>query len=717
MSEVAVPAPVPPDDPDAWYAPATRAQREVHPGVVVTVRDQGADYSYEVREPTPAAAGERTLARVREHFADANRSRPRTREGTAERMAAGFAGKYERALERLLADVPSRAARRRVRYRALRDLRCLGPVTPLALDEAVEVAAADGERVRVHTERFAPALSDLSTDAAHLDRVLSERLRRYTVPFREFDVPVVLFRERVLGADAFDVKYAVREPDLLPGDEALIADCKDRIWEENVDGVVEDRAAFVRERARQFLARQLTARNASAWLESTAQRVRRALSAYGVGVPPVDERYATDRLEDLVYYVLRDFVGDDKLTVPIRDERLEDVEANRVGERVKVVPRPHVHDGRVPTNLVFEDEDRFTNVVTQLAAAGGVELNASRPSAKVNLDPVEVPEDLTIRCAVALPVISEDGPHVSIRKQSPEAMTPVDLVESDGVSPAVVALLWMAYEHHRVTLFSGPTGVGKTTLMNAHMPFVPYDDRPISIDEGSREVRLPQETGVSLTTRDHQNEFKRVSMADLMTETNYLNPDVEVVAEINTPASFATFGEVLNTGHGVVGTTHAEDVETLVNRTIEQGLPAYLLRELDLVVFPRHVDDERYVGTVVEFVDPEAADQLPGAGGRTVKDGAEVAWNRVAHRDHDGDFHLAGSAGERADAVRFFERVGRATDRPVADVEAEFERKCRYVEYMVREEMTDFQTLFAFLSDLRNEEAAAVERVASDRGR
>jgi type IV secretory pathway ATPase VirB11/archaellum biosynthesis ATPase len=81
------------------------------------------------------------------------------------------------------------------------------------------------------------------------------------------------------------------------------------------------------------------------------------------------------------------------------------------------------------------------------------------------------------------------------------------------------------------------------------MPFVPYDDRPVSIDEGSQEVRLPHETGVSLTTRDHENEYKRVSIAWLMTETNYLNPDAGVIAEINTPASFETFGERLNTGY------------------------------------------------------------------------------------------------------------------------------------------------------------------------
>jgi len=460
-----VPAPVPPEDPSAWYAPDVRTQREVFPGVVATVTEADGAFRYRVREPWLTPADRAELDRVMEHFAGASLRRPRTREGTRERAERGFEGKYERAVERLLTGTHEGC--RRVRYYALRDLRCLGDLTPLALDERVEVGDTTGEELLVHTENFAPAHTGLPTDHEYLDRFLAERLERHTVPFQGFDIPVVVYRERLLGSDAFDTKYAVLEPELLPGDEALIEACKDRIWEANVDSVVEDKAAFVRERAREFLSRQLTARNAGAWLAAARYRVRSALAEYGVGVPPVNDRFAGDRLDDLVYYVLRDFVGDDKLTVPIRDDYLEDIEANRVGERVKVVPRRTLHDERIPTNLVFEDEDRFTNLVTQLAAADGVELNASNPSAKVNLEPEEVSEDTTIRCAVGLPVISEDGPHVSIRKQSPEAMTPVDLVERGAMPSELVALLWMLYEHHGVVLFSGPTGVGKTTLMNA----------------------------------------------------------------------------------------------------------------------------------------------------------------------------------------------------------------------------------------------------------
>ncbi|WP_435360549.1 type II/IV secretion system ATPase subunit [Haloarchaeobius sp. DFWS5] len=715
-----VPPPIPPGDPDAWYAPDVRAQHSVGSDTVATIRETDDGFHYSVREPSLTESDTELLDRITNHFAAANLRRPRTREGTVARMHDGLAPKYERALDRLLDG--SAAARRRVRYHAVRDVGCLGELTPLAMDDHIEVADPSGEALAVHTRNYAPATTDLANDVAFLDRFASERLARYEVPFREFDVPVVLYRENLIGSDAFATKYAVLEPGLMPGDEALIDECKERIWETNVASVVDDRTSFIRDRAERFLSRQLTAANASAWAETSAHRVREAFADAGLGVPPVDGRYDEGRLEDLVYYVVRDYVGQGQLTVPIRDPNLEDVEANRVGERVKVVPRTALgHDGRVPTNLVFDSESAFINVVTQLAAADGVELNASNPSAKVNLRPEEVDDDVTIRCAVALPVISEDGPHISIRKQAPDALTPIDLVESGSLTVDLVTLLWMAYEHHGVVLFSGPTGAGKTTLMNAHIPFVPYDDRPISIDEGSREVRLPHETGVSLTTRDHENEFKAVTMADLMTEANYLNPDVEVIAEINTPASFSTFAEALNTGHGLLGTTHAQSIEKLVNRVVEQGLPPYLLRELDLVVFPKHVGGQRYVGEAIEFVTKEEFETCTGECGVVEKTGTEVYWNRVFTRTVDGSFEFGYAHPDLHDVTTshcdmyFFEALAARTDRPVEAVEQEFHRKHRYVEYLVQEEYTDFDALFGFLCDLRTDETATVERIRGRR--
>ncbi|MFB6298322.1 MAG: type II/IV secretion system ATPase subunit [Salinirussus sp.] len=742
--------PVPPESPEAQYAPGVQAQYEIHPGVVVTIEEREDGFAYRVREPVLTDRDRDQLAAVESYFADAHLDRPRTREGAVEVMTEGFDSKHETVIDRLVDCTP--AARRRIGYHALARLACLGELTPYALDDEIEVADAgvetdadvedgptpdtgpggDGDAgatsggVVVHTSDYAPAVTDLPADPAFIDRFASERIERHTVSFHGFEIPVVLYRENLLGTDHFSVKYAVREPDLLPGDRDLIDECKERLWETAVDGVIDDETRFVRERAETLLSRRLRSRHTRAWLDALGYRLRSALAEYGLVLPPVDRRYAEDRLSDLVYYVLRDYVGYGKLTVPVRDPTLEDVEVNRVGERIKVVPRLRTgHDERIPTNLAFDAEDALVNVVTQLAAEDGTELNASTPSAKVNLEPTGVDE--TIRCAVGLPTVSEGGPHISIRKQSPDALTPVDLVRSDSLPTELVALLWLVYEHHGVVLFSGPTGVGKTTLMNAHMPFIPFRDRPISIDEGSREVRLPHETGVSLTTRDHQSEHKRVTMADLMTECNYLNPDVEIIAEVNTTASFETFAETLNTGHGVLGTTHAADIESLVNRVVEQGLPAYLLRDIDLVVFPRHVDGERYVGRVVELLSEaayEALDRPTGeeaACGVVRKDGTAVYWNTVLRRTADGyDFaydHPALGDDRRNVAFHTLDSVAGLTDRSVDDVEDEFHRKHRYVRHLVREGIDDFGRLFDLLADLRTNEAATVERLNRRAGR
>ncbi|MYL17662.1 secretion system protein [Halorubrum terrestre] len=764
----AVPAPVPPGDPEAWYAPDVRAQYEAAPGVVATVRERdGGRFGYDIREPPLSPADERALDRVRDRFSAVRHRRPLTRVGVVERAERGFEPKYATAIDRLVD--ASAAARRRIDYHALREFRLLGELTPVALDDRIEVAdVGDDRELVVHTETFAPLETGIDADADYVERVAAERLAQYAVEFAGIPVEVVVYRERLLGSDAFETKYAVLEPDLLPGDEELIEECKSRIWETTVSDVIEDRESFVAARARRFLSRRLTARNTRAWLDAALHRARAALADRGLAAPPVDSRFARDRLDDLAYYVLRDFVGEGILTVPIRDPHLEDVEANRVGERVKVVPRASVLSGaaggtgeaggfdgddeaapeagaRVPTNLAFESETTFVDVVTGIAARDGTELNASTPSAKVNLELDGVPQ--TIRCAVALPVISEGGPHVSIRKQRADALTPVDLIDRGTLSVELVTLLWLLYEHRGVVLFAGPTGVGKTTLLNAHAPFIPFDARPISVDEGSREVRLPHETGVSLTTRDHEDAYKTVGMAELMTEANYLNPDVEVIAEINTPESFETFAESLNTGHGVIGTTHAEDVEALANRLRERDLPARLLREVDLVVFPRQVDGERYVSRAIEplseaaydGLDPEATrsptgDPKRGGAGVVEAGGESVRFNTVAWRDGDGTFRFPGVPGGDADGgvaragaagagdapsdgrggpqFRVFDRIANRTDRDREAVAAEFASKRRYVEYLVRDGVDDPEALFEFLADLRTDEAATVERAA-----
>lgn len=71
-----VPAPVPADDPDAWYAPDVRSQAEVHPGVVVTVIKGPHGFVYDVREPGLTTGDRAALERVEAYIASTRLERP-----------------------------------------------------------------------------------------------------------------------------------------------------------------------------------------------------------------------------------------------------------------------------------------------------------------------------------------------------------------------------------------------------------------------------------------------------------------------------------------------------------------------------------------------------------------------------------------------------------------------------------------------------------------
>lgn len=737
MGACSVPPPIPPDDQAAWYAPAIRSQVELYPGVIATVEATGTGFRYRVREP-PLGVDPSYFDTLVNRIDFDRQRRPLTRDGVQEALCAGF-NNETLTMGDHIDGTPGH--QRRLRYHLLRATVGLGSVTPLALDERITVADVAADPVVVHTERFAPVETPYAPSTPYLDRAVAQRRKQYTISFGGIDVPVVIYRDARIGGDAFAVKYVVREPTVGPAETALVEACKEQIWEGGVDSL-DNRQTFIESRARTFFERQS---RQDGVFDTLRTRIGEMLNR-----DPTGERRQGDRTDALVYHVLREFVGEGPLTIPIRDPHLEDIEANQTDERIKVVPRASLDiEGRIPTNLAFTDEQAFIDVATQLAAADGVELTATQPTARVNIAPPGLPEHTTIRCAVALPTVSEGGPHIAIRKQAPEALTPVDLIDAGTVSVELVALLWQLFQHRCVVLFAGPTGTGKTTLLNAHLPFIEFDKRPVAIDEGAREVTLPHETGVALSASGGESAEPGAgrSMAHLIEECNYLNPDVEIIGELNSTDSFASFGTALSTGHGIVGTTHADDVETFVHRVVEQGLAPHHLTEIDMVVFARHFEGQRYVGQVIEFLETNA---FEGRGGQLKIDDTTIDWNVILERDRLGNVEFAyahprlaatntadGSGGRIGDrleesafdrtevtpsttpqsgdgpacATRVFHRIADRTDRPVRAVEAEYHRKVRYVRYLVEQDVTDFESLFSFLADLQSDEAATVERI------
>ncbi|MDR5656726.1 secretion system protein [Halodesulfurarchaeum sp. HSR-GB] len=679
MSEelpASVPGPVPPDDRTAWYAPAVRSQYAVSNGIVATVSEQGEGYRYHTRTPSLSEREKATQERIERRFEDATISRPRTRAGAVERVTDGLPSRLRDRLPEL--DDRRPASRRRLQYHLLASLRALGDLTPLALDDRVRIADTNADRLAVHTRDFAPAITDLPDDTPFLDRFLGERLRRETVPFAGFEIPVTVVRGHLLGADTFEVSYVVEEPDLLPGDRALIETVLDRLLESPPAGILDDEIHSVAERARTLLNRRIGTRP----LARLADRLPLPRRSRSGSLTPASR---SERLDALTYYVLRDLLGDGKLTIPLRDPAVRSVEVNRVGDRITVVSHrgTTVGDTRMPTTLSIDDTAEFVALTRSLAAEGGVELSVHRPATTVTLERDTKSGRREMHCSVSLPDRAERG-HVSITAERETPPTPMALVERNQLDPELVAGIWTAAANRGTVVFVGPVDAEPTAALGAHTPFIPAADRPVEIGAGDSQVDLPHETAISVPRRDGDRGWDR------RTERDALHPDVAVLSGLNTPEALEQLGSVVASGRPAFAAARAADRSLFAHLVSQAGIVQEFTAGVDLVVeLPPPKADETATGWVPVSPDGERAERKPGP-----------EFERLFDTEEDG-----------ALSSRFARTLAASPETGVGPAAVAFERRRQYVEYLLTGDSTDRERLMGFLADLRTDEAATIERI------
>lgn len=682
-----VPPPTPPDAADAWYAPTVRNQYAVGPDLVATVHEREDGFAYSVREPSTAARTEALVERATAHLEHGPVDRPRTREGTVERMAAGLDRTYRRLIDRWAAPTPDR--RRRIEYHLGAAVEGLGDLTPLALDDRIRVADASGDRLAVHTADFAPARTSIPTDAPDLARFASERVASYDVPVHGHDVPVTVYRERVLGGDAFATKYHVGSPVRLPGDAAHVAATKRTLIDESVGRRVEDPTAYVERRARRLLSRRLIADRPLAAIAGPIDRFRGWLAAHGLADPPVASTDRPARLDALVHAVVRDLVAEGPLSVPIRDPNVERVEANRVGDRVKVVPRPGAFDarGRMPTTIWIDEERRFVGLATRLAAAGGVELGPRTPTATVTIEPTP---DTPVTCSVAIPAGDVDDPYIAVDKRGLTPTTPVDAIRSGAVGVDLVALCWLAIERRRRVAVVGPDRARPDAIVEALAPFIPYGDRPVTVAGGTRTITLPHETGVDLSPSggEPSTQARSGRLGDLA-------PDVTVLTALDGATAHRHLADAVAAGRGVLASTSADGIETFAHRAVANGVPLRIVGALDLLVVLNAAGGRRRVAAV------ELPSSVAGDDARPIVEGEAATLYATGLPHEDGDL----------DVDPFVAALADSTDASADELRADYRRRRHYVRYLVETDRSDVDELFSFLADLRTDEAATVERI------
>ncbi len=277
--------------------------------------------------------------------------------------------------------------------------------------------------------------------------------------------------------------------------------------------------------------------------------------------------------------VVNDMIGLGEIEYVLADPKIEEVVINSSKDVVWVFHKVH---GWLKTNIKIKSEEMIMNYASRIAREVGREITHLEPLLDAHLNSGD-------RVNATLFPISTIGNTLTIRRFSRTPWTIVHLLDPKfgTISFEASAFLWLAMEYEMSMLVSGGTASGKTSMLNAILPFLPANQRIITIED-TRELNLPNYMHwVPLSTRPPTSRGEgEVSMLDLVENSLRMRPDRIIVGEVRRQREAEVLFEAMHTGHSVYGTFHALGAWEVVERIISppMNIPPMVLGSLHMVV-------------------------------------------------------------------------------------------------------------------------------------
>ncbi|MFH1404123.1 MAG: type II/IV secretion system ATPase subunit [Candidatus Altiarchaeota archaeon] len=261
------------------------------------------------------------------------------------------------------------------------------------------------------------------------------------------------------------------------------------------------------------------------------------------------------------------------------DDSIEEVVVNNSKDVVWIY---HQRYGWLKSNIIVPTEELIMNYSARVAREVGREITHMNPLLDAHL----ITGD---RVNATLYPISTKGNTITIRRFSRTPWTVINLIKEDvkTLDPEVAAFLWLAVEYELSILVAGGTASGKTTVLNAIMPFMPANQRILSLED-TRELNLPDFLQwVPMTIRPPNPEGDGgVEMIDLLKNALRMRPDRVIVGEVRAAKETEVLFEAMHTGHSVYSTFHAETGQEVVDRITSppMNIPSAVMNSLHLIV-------------------------------------------------------------------------------------------------------------------------------------
>lgn len=357
----------------------------------------------------------------------------------------------------------------------------------------------------------------------------------------------------------------------------------------------------------------------------------------------------------LVSTLIQDMLGLGKLEFLISDPLLEEIVVPSAKEPVRVYSKKY---GWVSTNITVSSEEEIVNYANIIARRVGRQITVLNPLLDAHL----ITGD---RINAVLYPINTKGSTITIRKFARDPYTIIDLIGNKTCDLDTAALIWLAIEYEMNVLISGGTGSGKTSFLNACMPFIPPNHRIISIED-TRELMLPEYLyWTPLSTRTPNAEGRgEVNMLDLLINSLRMRPDRIILGEMRKHEEAMVLFEAMHTGHSVYATVHADSAPETVSRLVNPPLniPANLLRavHLNIVMFR---DRKKGIRRILQIAEFEAEKDTAHA---------NIIYRWVPEED---------KIVRHSESSRFFENIARATGMSLHEINGALDEKKKILEW------------------------------------
>ncbi len=279
------------------------------------------------------------------------------------------------------------------------------------------------------------------------------------------------------------------------------------------------------------------------------------------------------------YYLKRDIIESGPLEPLLRDPYIEDIHAIGI-EPVHLI---HKIFETMETNVQFDTYDQLDSYLRGMSERMGRPVSTGRPIVDGAL-----PDGSRINIIYADDV-SIKGASFTIRKFAAEPLSVTQLVKWGTFSPEIAAYLWMAIEYGKSIFVSGETASGKTTTLNAILPFIRYNYKVFTAED-TPEVHVPHEIWQRLLTREAGPKESRVEMFDLLKAALRSRPNYIIVGEIRGEEGNVAF-QAMQTGHPVMATFHAASIKRMIQRLSSPpiSVPVTFMDNLNIGVFQQAV--------------------------------------------------------------------------------------------------------------------------------